>query len=37
MARGKVIWTEQSTRSPEAEPEEVSADALLDQWEDAAW
>ncbi|MFH8412911.1 SpoIIE family protein phosphatase [Streptomyces collinus] len=37
MARGKVIWTEQSTRSPEAEPEEVSADALLEQWEDAAW
>ncbi|MGA5200009.1 SpoIIE family protein phosphatase [Streptomyces variegatus] len=37
MARGKVIWTEQSTRSPAAEPEEVSADALLDQWEDAAW
>ncbi|MFJ3623383.1 SpoIIE family protein phosphatase [Streptomyces iakyrus] len=37
MARGKVIWTEQSTRSPEAEPEEMSADALLDQWEDAAW
>ncbi|WP_455711783.1 SpoIIE family protein phosphatase [Streptomyces collinus] len=37
MARGKVIWTEQSTRSPEAEFEEVSADALLEQWEDAAW
>jgi serine phosphatase RsbU (regulator of sigma subunit)/PAS domain-containing protein/anti-sigma regulatory factor (Ser/Thr protein kinase) len=37
MARGKVIWTEQSTRSPAGEPEEVSAEALLDQWEDAAW
>ncbi|MDK1344521.1 SpoIIE family protein phosphatase [Streptomyces sp. 378] len=37
MARGKVIWTEQSTRSPVCEPEEVSAEALLDQWEDAAW
>ncbi|MFJ4539699.1 SpoIIE family protein phosphatase [Streptomyces tibetensis] len=37
LARGKVIWTEQSTRSPAAEPEEMSADALLDQWEDAAW
>ncbi|PTH85762.1 histidine kinase [Streptomyces sp. A244] len=37
MARGKVIWTEQSTRIPAAEPEEMSADALLDQWEDAAW
>ncbi|MFJ5998854.1 SpoIIE family protein phosphatase [Streptomyces sp. NPDC092370] len=37
MARGKVIWTEQSTRSPVGEPEEVSAEALLDQWEDAAW
>ncbi|MFF6880756.1 SpoIIE family protein phosphatase [Streptomyces sp. NPDC012474] len=37
MARGKVIWTEQSIRSPAAEPEEVPADALLDQWEDAAW
>ncbi|PPS66972.1 MULTISPECIES: ATP-binding SpoIIE family protein phosphatase, partial [Streptomyces] len=37
LVRGKVIWTEQSTRSPAAEPEEMSADALLEQWEDAAW
>ncbi|MFJ8596923.1 SpoIIE family protein phosphatase [Streptomyces sp. NPDC093598] len=36
-ARGKVIWTEQSTRSPAGEPDEVPAEALLDQWEDAAW
>jgi anti-sigma regulatory factor (Ser/Thr protein kinase) len=37
LARGKVIWTEQSTRSPAGEPEEVSAETLLDQWEDASW
>jgi serine phosphatase RsbU (regulator of sigma subunit)/anti-sigma regulatory factor (Ser/Thr protein kinase) len=37
LARGKVIWTEQSTRGPAAEPEEVSAETLLDQWEDASW
>jgi serine phosphatase RsbU (regulator of sigma subunit)/PAS domain-containing protein len=37
MARGKVIWTEQSTQSPANDPDERSADALLDQWEDAAW
>ncbi|MGX5207779.1 SpoIIE family protein phosphatase [Streptomyces violaceus] len=36
-ARGKVIWTEQSTQSPPSDPDGVSADALLDQWEDAAW
>ncbi|MFE1946696.1 SpoIIE family protein phosphatase [Streptomyces massasporeus] len=37
MARGKVIWTEQSTRVPAGEPEEMSAETLLDQWEDASW
>ncbi|MFF8934361.1 ATP-binding protein [Streptomyces paradoxus] len=37
LARGKVIWAEQSIRSPAAGPEEVSAEDLLDQWEDTAW
>ncbi|MFI6375645.1 SpoIIE family protein phosphatase [Streptomyces sp. NPDC050546] len=36
-ARGKVIWTEQSTRAPAGDTDEMSADGVLDQWEDAAW
>lgn len=32
-----MIWTEQSTRIPAGEPEEMSAETLLDQWEDASW
>ncbi|WP_232840727.1 SpoIIE family protein phosphatase/ATP-binding protein [Streptomyces sp. Go-475] len=37
LARGKVIWTEQSVRGPAADAEGASADDLLDQWDDAAW
>ncbi|MEU1852424.1 SpoIIE family protein phosphatase [Streptomyces sp. NPDC019990] len=37
LARGKVIWAEQSTRAPEGDADEVPADVLLDQWEDVAW
>ncbi|GGS94609.1 hypothetical protein [Streptomyces violaceus] len=33
----EVIWTEHSTQSPADDPAEMSADALLDQWEDPAW
>ncbi|MGR4851905.1 hypothetical protein [Streptomyces sp. LARHCF252] len=33
----EVIWTEPSTQSPADDPAEMSADALLDQWEDPAW
>ena len=36
-ARGKVIWTEQSLHGPAAEPAGAVAEALLDQWDDAAW
>jgi hypothetical protein len=35
-ARGKVIWTEQSLHDPSADADAVTADTLLDQW-DEAW
>jgi anti-sigma regulatory factor (Ser/Thr protein kinase) len=31
-SRGKVIWTEQPLHGPGAEPEEATAESLLDQW-----
>ncbi|WP_030954634.1 ATP-binding protein, partial [Streptomyces sp. NRRL S-481] len=37
LARGKVIWTEQSLHSTTAEPDADMADALLNQWDDADW
>ncbi|GAB2745839.1 hypothetical protein GCM10027072_47580 [Streptomyces bullii] len=37
LDRGKVIWAEQSLHGPEADAEEATADALLDQWDDTAW
>jgi serine phosphatase RsbU (regulator of sigma subunit)/anti-sigma regulatory factor (Ser/Thr protein kinase) len=37
LARGKVIWTEQSLHSASAEPDADMAEALLDQWSDADW
>ncbi len=37
LARGKVIWTEQSLHSTTTEPDADMADALLDQWGDADW
>lgn len=33
MARGKVIWTEQPTQGPAPDSGDISAEALLDQWE----
>ncbi|MET9834387.1 SpoIIE family protein phosphatase [Streptomyces sp. NPDC006385] len=37
MARGKVIWAEQSVHGPAGEPDGAVADALLDQWDDTGW
>ncbi|MFD4261578.1 SpoIIE family protein phosphatase [Streptomyces sp. NPDC058534] len=34
MARGKVIWTEQTLIDGAAEPGELTGDILLDQWDD---
>lgn len=34
LARGKIIWTEQSLHGPVASPDATAADALLDQWDD---
>jgi serine phosphatase RsbU (regulator of sigma subunit)/PAS domain-containing protein len=36
MARGKVIWTEQSLHGPATDPGGATADTLLDQWDGAA-
>jgi anti-sigma regulatory factor (Ser/Thr protein kinase) len=36
MARGKVIWTEQSLHGPASDADGATADTLLDQW-DEAW
>jgi serine phosphatase RsbU (regulator of sigma subunit)/anti-sigma regulatory factor (Ser/Thr protein kinase) len=35
--QGKVIWTEQAIRDGSGGPDESDTDALLDQWDDAAW
>jgi serine phosphatase RsbU (regulator of sigma subunit)/PAS domain-containing protein/anti-sigma regulatory factor (Ser/Thr protein kinase) len=35
MARGKVIWTEQSLHAPASDADGATADALLDQWDEA--
>ncbi|MFF7735713.1 SpoIIE family protein phosphatase [Streptomyces sp. NPDC007984] len=37
LARGKVIWTEQSLLGMSAEPDADMTEALLDQWSDADW
>ncbi|MFF6783414.1 SpoIIE family protein phosphatase [Streptomyces sp. NPDC012510] len=37
MARGKVIWTEQSLHGPVSDADGAAADSLLDQWDDSGW
>jgi serine phosphatase RsbU (regulator of sigma subunit)/PAS domain-containing protein/anti-sigma regulatory factor (Ser/Thr protein kinase) len=37
LARGKVIWTEQSLQAPPPDPTDTGVDALLDQWDDTGW
>lgn len=35
LARGKVIWTEQSLHGPAPDAGEATADSVLDQWDDS--
>ncbi|MET9972335.1 ATP-binding SpoIIE family protein phosphatase, partial [Streptomyces sp. NPDC006356] len=38
LARGKVIWTEQSLHGPASDVDDVTAETLLDQWgDDSGW
>ncbi|MDG5805123.1 SpoIIE family protein phosphatase [Streptomyces ossamyceticus] len=37
LARGKVIWTEQSLHGGLPEPDDNLAETLLDQWDDTGW
>ncbi|MFF7390757.1 SpoIIE family protein phosphatase [Streptomyces scabiei] len=37
LARGKVIWTEQSLHGSLPEPDGDLAETLLDQWDDTGW